>query len=142
MDDSKFSASLFNVTFSPDTPGVGPNGDGGIVDIDINGDTTISGNVIFTLEVIAYGYTVISKEVDPCKVDGFSGMCPMRQGPINLSSSTPIDKASADLIPGTLFPSVLCCPCGMADIFRRSYRIPSSGYRRESEDYGQQNWDA
>lgn len=109
MDDSKFSASLFNVTFSPDTPGIGPNTDGGIVNIGINGDSTISGNVIFTLEVIAYGYTVISKVVDPCKVDGFGGMCPMSQGPIVLSSSTGIDKASADLIPGTLFPNVLCC---------------------------------
>lgn len=124
MEDSKFSASLFNVTFSPDSS----DSDGGAVYIDINGRSTISGNVIFTLEVIAYGYTVISKEVDPCTIDDFQGMCPMSQGPINLDTRVPIDKASADQIPGTLFPSIFFDVRGVADVRPCSYRVPSSRY--------------
>lgn len=131
MEDSKFSASLFNVTFSPDNP----DNDGGYVQFDINGRSTISGNVTFTLEVIAYGYTVISKTIDPCTVHGFEGMCPMSQGPVDLGSHSDVGKDVSNNIPGTLFPDIF--RCRMAHICPCSYRVPSSRYRRESKDYGQ-----
>lgn len=134
MDDSKFSASLFNVTFSPDSP----DNDGGFVQIGINGRSTIGGNVTFTLEVIAYGYTVISKTIDPCTVHGFEGMCPMNQGPLNLDSRSDVGKDVANQVPGTLF-LILFVVCGMAHIRPCSYRVPSSRYRREGKDYGQQD---
>lgn len=123
MKDSKFSASLFNVTFSP----YNPETKKGYVNINVNSRSTISGNVTFTLEVIAYGYTVISKMVDPCTVEGFEGMCPMSQGPINLLSHIDVEKAIVDQIPGTLFP-VIFTGGGMADIYSCSYRVSNSGY--------------
>lgn len=95
MENSKFSASLFNVTFSPDDY---------ILNININGVSSINGNVTATLLVIAYGYTALSREMDPCTMgEGFSGMCPMTQGLINLESHTTIEAAVANQIPGTLF---------------------------------------
>lgn len=97
MDGSKFSASYFNVSFSPDNPGF----DYGYIDIDINGRSAISGNVLFTLEVIAYGYTVISKVIDPCTLgEGFAGMCPMTLADINLNGNQKVGNDVASGIPG------------------------------------------
>ncbi|KAH8147887.1 uncharacterized protein LAJ45_07988 [Morchella importuna] len=95
MENSKFSASLFNVTFSPDDY---------ILNININGVSSINGNVTATLLVIAYGYTALSREMDPCTMgEGFSGMCPMTQGLINLESHTTIEAAVANQIPGIAY---------------------------------------
>lgn len=95
MDNSSFSASLFNVSFSPDT---------NILNININGVSSINGNVTATLLVIAYGYTALSRELDPCTMgEGFGGMCPMTQGLINLESHTTIDPSVSQQIPRMLF---------------------------------------
>lgn len=93
MDNSKFTASLFKVSFNPDTR---------VIDFDINGISEINSNVTANLQVYAYGYKVMDQLLDPCK-SGMRGMCPMSEGVIDLESS--IDNISQDVIdniPGVL----------------------------------------
>jgi len=93
MENSKFTASLFNVSFTPDT---------NTLHISINGVSSIDGNVTATLVVIAYGYNALTKDLNPCEMgEGFQGMCPMQQGLIQLESHTPIEPSVAAQIPGT-----------------------------------------
>jgi len=95
MEKSKFTASLFNVSFTPDT---------NTLHISINGVSSIDGNVTATLVVIAYGYNALTKDLNPCEMgEGFQGMCPMQQGLIQLESHTPIEASVAAQIPGTSF---------------------------------------
>jgi hypothetical protein len=91
MKDSKFSASLFNVSFTPDTS---------TLHISINGVSDIYGNVTASLEIIAYGFKALKEDLNPCEMgEGFKGMCPMQQGLIQLESHIPIEKDVADSIP-------------------------------------------
>ena len=93
MDNSKFTASLFQVSFNPDTR---------IIDFDINGISEINSNVTATLQVYAYGYKVMDQILDPCK-SGMRGMCPMSEGVIDLESSIDnISQEVIDNIPGML----------------------------------------
>ena len=91
MSNSQFSATLFNVTFTPDN---------GALIIKINGYSSISGNVTALLKVIAYGYTAMEKALDPCTMKGFEGMCPMSTGQITLNSQIDVDGGVASQIPG------------------------------------------
>ena len=45
--------------------------------------SSIAGNVIAQIEVIAYGYSAFRINVDPCKTAGLEGMCPMVAGPVD-----------------------------------------------------------
>lgn len=91
MENSLFEATLFNVSFTPDT---------NTLHISINGDSSINGNVTATLVVIAYGFNALTKELDPCEMgDDFKGMCPMQEGPIDLESHIPIEPKAASQIP-------------------------------------------
>lgn len=95
MEDSKFTASLFNVSFTPDT---------NTLHISINGVSSIDGNVTATLVVIAYGYNALTRDLNPCDMgEGFQGMCPMQQGLIQLESHTPIEAQVASQIPRMSF---------------------------------------
>ncbi|KAI9810429.1 MAG: hypothetical protein M1826_003620 [Phylliscum demangeonii] len=75
--DSKFTASLFNVAFTPDNRSVS---------VDAIGVSSIDGNVTAEIEVIAYGYVAVRQTVDPCKLK-LSGLCPMSTGKIDLTST-------------------------------------------------------
>lgn len=91
MKNSLFSATLFNITFTPDD---------GLLDIKVNGVSSLSGNVTAKLFVIAYGYSAMEKDLDPCGMEGFEGMCPMTQGAITLNSHIRVDSGVADQVPG------------------------------------------
>lgn len=86
MENSKFTASLFQVSFNPDTR---------IIAFDINGVSSINNNVTAIMQVYAYGYKVMDQVMDPCK-SKMRGMCPMTEGVIDLQSS--IDNISQDVI--------------------------------------------
>jgi ML-like domain len=92
MENSKFTASLFNVTFTPEDS---------ILHINIDGVSSLEGNVTATISVIAYGYDVLERELDPCTMgDGFRGMCPMSQGPIQLDTNLKVEPEVSGQIPG------------------------------------------
>lgn len=86
MENSNFTASLFNVVFTPDNK---------TLMLDINGVSSISGNIVAEVEVIAYGYTVMKQELDPCKMN-LEGLCPMNTGQIDQKFNIPVP---AEVIP-------------------------------------------
>jgi hypothetical protein len=92
MDNSNFTASLFNVVFTPDNNSLA---------IDINGVSSISGNVTIQVEVIAYGYTVTRQSINPCD-KGLQGLCPMNTGQIPLHSTMTVPADVIGQIPGML----------------------------------------
>lgn len=91
MANSKFSATLFNVLFTPQN---------GSLTFTINGVSAISGNVTAQLDVIAYGLNIYKKIINPCDEKDFAGLCPMNTGPIVLKSSTTIPQSTVKGIPG------------------------------------------
>ncbi|KAL1966702.1 hypothetical protein VTN77DRAFT_3899 [Rasamsonia byssochlamydoides] len=93
MDNSNFTASLFNVVFTPDNNSLA---------IDINGVSSISGDVVAQLEVIAYGYTVMKQTLDPCKMN-LEGLCPMNTGQINNQFNVPVPADVVSQIPGIAY---------------------------------------
>lgn len=92
MKDSLFSATLFNITFTPDD---------GLLRIRVNGISSLSGKVTAKLAIIAYGYTAMEKDLDPCTMAGFEGMCPMSTGQITLNSQIDVGSGVANTVPGT-----------------------------------------
>ncbi|KAI9735692.1 MAG: hypothetical protein M1818_006300 [Claussenomyces sp. TS43310] len=93
QEDSDFTASLFNVVFTPDNA---------TFTFHINGISTVSANVTFQALVQAYGYTIINATIDPCTL-GVAGMCPMGHGTINLDSWQNVSQSVVKNIPSIAF---------------------------------------
>jgi uncharacterized membrane protein len=89
QDNSSFTASLFDVTFTPDNA---------TVTFDIIGISSISGNVTFSVNIELYGYPVVQKTFSPCDL-GLGGMCPMSTGQLNLYSNAPLSQSDVNYIP-------------------------------------------
>lgn len=94
INETGFTASLFNVAFTPANLSVGFN---------IIAFSTISGNVSIKFDVIAYGLSVISQTIDPCGNDALKGFCPMTSGQINLQSVIPLTESVVKHIPGIAY---------------------------------------
>ncbi|KAL2071292.1 hypothetical protein VTL71DRAFT_12527 [Oculimacula yallundae] len=93
QDNSSFTASLFNVIFTPNNR---------TITFDIVGVSSIQGNVSFGLEVFAYGYRFLKQTLDPCNMK-LSGMCPMSTGQIDITSNLVLDEDTVKQIPGIAF---------------------------------------
>lgn len=89
QDNSSFTASLFDVVFTPDNA---------TVTFDIIGISSIEGNVTFSVNIEAYGYSVVQKTFSPCDL-GLEGMCPMSTGQLNLYSNAPLSQSDINEIP-------------------------------------------
>ena len=99
--NSSFTASLFNIAFTPDNR---------TVRVDVVGVSSISGNVTAEIELIAYGYTAVKQTVDPCKLK-LDGLCPMNTGQINIQTNFQnISDAIISKIPGMLAHHVASLP--------------------------------
>jgi hypothetical protein len=96
MDNSGFSATLFNVSFTP--------GDGQLK-IQINGVSTVEGNVEAKVTVLAYGFPVFTETLDPCSTSGLSALCPMSAQVLDLNFQQTIPQETVSQIPGTFSPS-------------------------------------
>jgi hypothetical protein len=95
MTNSSFSATLFNVKFTPDN---------GLLAFNLTGVSEISGKVLVELTVLGYGYTVYHTTIDPCTSDALAGLCPMNQGPIsNLISNTQISSDTTSQVPNAIY---------------------------------------
>ena len=90
MSNSNFSASLFNVAFTPDNR---------TLTFNVVGVTTVTGNVTIDLVVSAYGLSIFSKTLDPCE-QGWAGLCPMNEGQIDLDSNIVLPADAVSQIPG------------------------------------------
>ncbi|KAL8688645.1 MAG: hypothetical protein Q9224_004832 [Gallowayella concinna] len=91
QENSSFTATRFNVVFTPDN---------GSVAFDIGGVSSISGFVQAEIDLLAYGYEALKQNFNPCDL-GLLGMCPMNTGPINNRFNIPIAK---DVV--AKFPSI------------------------------------
>lgn len=92
MDNSSFSATLFNVAFTPDNA---------TLTFNLNGVSQISGYVKLDFKVLGYGYSVYHNTIDPCGDKTLAGLCPMNQGPIpNLNSNAQLPADTIKQVPG------------------------------------------
>ncbi|KAG0652549.1 ion channel FLC2 [Hyphodiscus hymeniophilus] len=94
QDNSSFTASLFNVIFTPDNL---------TLTFDIVGVSSVQGNVSFGIEVTAYGFSILQETLDPCTQKDLSGMCPMSTGQIDIQSNIQLSQDTVDRIPGIAY---------------------------------------
>ncbi|PKS07583.1 hypothetical protein jhhlp_006189 [Lomentospora prolificans] len=93
-DGSGFSASLFQVVFTPNNASAS---------IDMVATITVEGMVTFDISISAYGYEFMRKQINPCETD-LVGLCPMKRGklaipPFNLQ----LDPEAISQIPGIAY---------------------------------------
>ncbi|KAL8949817.1 MAG: hypothetical protein Q9222_004104 [Ikaeria aurantiellina] len=93
QENSSFTATLFNVVFTPDN---------GSLAFDVVGVSSISGYVNAEVDVIAYGYRILHEPFDPCK-ENLQGMCPMNTGQIKNKFNLPISKDVVNQVPGIAY---------------------------------------
>ncbi|KAF2731985.1 TRP-domain-containing protein [Polyplosphaeria fusca] len=92
--NSSFSATLFNVAFTPNNRSLGFN---------IQGVSSISGNVNAELELLVYGYSAMKSSLNPCDNEDLKGMCPMNAGNLNIKSNLDITPDVMSKIPGIAY---------------------------------------
>ncbi|EEP75732.1 conserved hypothetical protein [Uncinocarpus reesii 1704] len=86
QDNSNFTATLFNVLFTPHNNSLS---------VEALGISSIEGNITAVVELIAYGFTALKENVNPCDLE-LEGLCPMNKGQIKLESN--INNLSPDII--------------------------------------------
>jgi hypothetical protein len=94
QDNSSLTASLFSVLFTPDN---------GKLDFNITAVSSIQGNVLFDIEVVAYGLSIIRETINPCNSTELSGLCPMSAGQFQIPSNRQIDPDTVKSIPGIAY---------------------------------------
>jgi hypothetical protein len=94
QDNSSFTASLFNVVFTPDNL---------TLTFDIVGVSSVQGNVSFGIQVTAYGLTILKETLNPCTQKDLSGMCPMSTGQIDIQSNIQLSQDTVNQIPGIAY---------------------------------------
>lgn len=94
MTNSSFSATLFNVAFTPDNR---------TLTYDIKGISSINTKVLAEMELIAYGFPVMKEDMKPCENKELSGMCPMVAGNMDISSNLDISADVMSKIPGIAY---------------------------------------
>lgn len=72
--NSNFTATYFSVAFTPNNR---------TLSFSFDGVSSISGKVKAELILKAYGYTALTKEMDPCEMK-IAGLCPMKTGKIDV----------------------------------------------------------
>ncbi|GAB7355601.1 hypothetical protein MBLNU459_g6329t1 [Dothideomycetes sp. NU459] len=93
QSNSSFSATLFNVVFTPSNRSLA---------FDIVGVSTITGNVTIDLRVTAYGLSIYKTTINPCN-EGLQGLCPMSEGQINVNSNVALPASAVADIPGIAY---------------------------------------
>jgi hypothetical protein len=93
MSNSSFSATLFNIAFTPSNRSLGFN---------IEGISNIAGKIEADIELLVYGHSAMKKELDPCGQKELEGMCPMNAGPLTIKSNIDISQDIMSDIPGKI----------------------------------------
>jgi hypothetical protein len=91
MENSGFSATLFNVALTPNNRSL---------DFNIEGISNISGKIEADLELLVYGFPAMTQKLDPCGNNDLKGMCPMNAGPMTINSNLDISEEVMAQIPG------------------------------------------
>lgn len=90
IDNSNFTAKLFNVVFTPDNYTIA---------IDVDGTSTLSGNFTLVVEVAAYGYVILKTSIDPCATTELLGLCTMQPGPMPFTTPFTVGEDVVKHIP-------------------------------------------
>lgn len=93
QSNSSFSATLFDVTFTPANNSLA---------FDIVGVSTITGNVTIELVILAYGLSAYKTTLNPCD-EGLQGMCPMSAGQININSNVLLPASAIKEVPSIAY---------------------------------------
>jgi hypothetical protein len=93
MENSQISPSYFNVTFNPDDRSLRYS-------LDLT--TEVNGYITAIVQVYAYGFNIIEKEVNMCNL-GWKQFCPIYPGNMQVESIEYIDKEYVDMIPGIAY---------------------------------------
>ncbi|KAK1984839.1 hypothetical protein LZ30DRAFT_412071 [Colletotrichum cereale] len=93
QDDSSFTASLFNVIFTPAN---------GSAAINIVAVSSVQGSIVFDVSISAYGYEFLRRTVDPCSIN-LAGLCPMTAGKITMNFNLPVGEEAVGQIPGIAY---------------------------------------
>ncbi|KAL6866165.1 putative flavin carrier protein 3 [Amphichorda felina] len=91
--DSSFSASVFNVAYTP-----GNNS----ADLKMSATSSVKGKVIFDVEITTYGLKLVHTQIDPCKTE-LQGLCPMMTGNTQLEFPVPVPSDANKKIPGIAY---------------------------------------
>ena len=95
QDNSSFTASLFDVVFTPDN---------GTLTFNVIGVSSIAGFVTAEIEVVAYGYTALKQSFDPCNMKStLGGLCPMSSGQINIPGNAQVGPSVVNKVPSIAF---------------------------------------
>lgn len=95
QDDSSFSASVFNIVYTP-----GNNS----AFIKMDATSSVEGKVKFDITITAYGYEIVNTPMDPCETDSdLTGLCPMRNGKTHIEFPVPIPDGANEQIPGIAY---------------------------------------
>jgi hypothetical protein len=95
QDNSTFTASLFNIVFTPDNNSLALN---------VVGDSSSEGNVTLEVHAAAYGYTFLTESINPCTESGMSSLCPLQSLQINFDTTYPnISDSVIHRIPGIAY---------------------------------------
>ncbi|KAK4458570.1 putative flavin carrier protein [Cladorrhinum samala] len=93
QENSGFTASLFDVVFTPDNL---------TATINMIATSSIEGYVVFDITILAYGYQVIKTVVNPCN-SNLPGLCPMTSGKMNNPFNLPVSEDAIRSIPGIAY---------------------------------------
>jgi hypothetical protein len=94
MDNSAFSATLFNVALTPNNRSLAYN---------IEGISNIAGRIEADLELLVYGFPAMTQKLDPCGNKDLEGMCPMNAGQLTINSNLDISDEVMAQIPGIAY---------------------------------------
>ena len=90
IDNSNFTAKLFNVVFTPDNY---------TITFDVDGTSSLTGNFTLMIEVAAYGYVIITTPLNPCDTKELLGLCPMQPGPMPFTAHYTVSEDVVKNIP-------------------------------------------
>ncbi|KAG6296471.1 hypothetical protein E4U46_002282 [Claviceps purpurea] len=93
QEDSSFTASLFNVVYTPKNNSA---------TVEVVATSSVQGYVLFDLAISAYGYTFLRRTVDPCEMK-LGGLCPMVAGKIPFAFNLPVPADASKQIPGIAY---------------------------------------
>ena len=93
MDNSKFTASFFDVRYFPHNTSVY---------FQVNAISSLDTNVTAQITLIAYGLNILSRNVSLCNLN-YPEICPLTSGHLDLTSLYNVSRSITDQIPGIAF---------------------------------------
>ncbi|KAF2748422.1 TRP-domain-containing protein [Sporormia fimetaria CBS 119925] len=94
QENSDFSATLFNVAFTPNNRSLG---------FTVEAVSQIEGRIDAEFELFVYGYPAMKQNLKPCDNEELRGLCDMIPGKIDLSSNIDIPPDVMSAIPGVAY---------------------------------------